>query len=118
MSASGEGPAPFSLDVDDRDPVSVMTVRGELDLVTAPEVETAVTERLKAGRHVVLDLRELDFLDSSGIRALVEGRAIAEEQGSPARFSVVRPDRQSVVWNVLEVSGLDAALEFLDAPPA
>ena len=112
-----ETPEPFTLDVVDQDGVVVLRPRGELDLVTAPEVEAAIHDGLDAGRHVVLDLGALAFLDSSGIRALVEARAAAAERGEPARFSVVRPSGESPVWRVLEVSGVHEALDVLQAPP-
>ena len=112
-----DSPEPFALDVREQGDTVVLCPRGELDLVTAPEVDAAILDGLRAGRHVVLDLSQLAFLDSSGIRALVEARAVAEEQGPPARFSVVRPAGDSAVWRVLEVSGVDTALDVLGAPP-
>lgn len=109
-----EGPEPFDLHVDDRDGEVVLRPCGELDLASAPEVESVVLHALRDGRRVVLDLRELEFLDSSGVRAIVRARTAAQEHGPPARFSVVRPDAESSVWRVIEVSGLDAVLDVVD----
>jgi anti-anti-sigma factor len=47
-----------------------LAVRGELDLATAPEFEAAVGAHLQAGRPVLVDLAELVFLDSTGVRSL------------------------------------------------
>ncbi|MGZ8634898.1 MAG: STAS domain-containing protein, partial [Solirubrobacteraceae bacterium] len=61
-------PTGFSISISDRDGCAVVVIRGELDLATAPELEGALTERLDAGEDVVVDLRELAFLDSTGLR--------------------------------------------------
>ena len=58
-------PTGFSISITDRDGRAVVVVRGELDLATAPELEEALIERLDAGQDVVLDLRELEFMDST-----------------------------------------------------
>jgi anti-sigma B factor antagonist len=54
------------------DGVTVMTVSGELDLSTAPTLGEHLTDRGAAGdRLVVLDLRQVTFMDSSALGALV-----------------------------------------------
>ena len=63
---------PFRVDVHpERDSVRVVPV-GELDTATADELQTKLCELREAGfDRVVLDLRELEFLDSTGLRLLV-----------------------------------------------
>jgi anti-anti-sigma factor len=59
-------------------------VSGELDLAGAPELESAIREALLSAQLVMLDLRDLDFIDSAGVhvvvdeslRALVDGRRL------------------------------------------
>ena len=84
-------PTGFSISISDRDGRAVVVIRGELDLATAPDLEAALTERLDAGQDVVVDLRELAFLDSTGLRVLVASHIRAE--GGDASFLIVRPDR-------------------------
>lgn len=105
-------PEPFSVQVDDQDGRLVVRPVGELDLATVPELEGVVLPPLEAGRTVVLDLRGLEFLDSSGVRTILEAQALAVD--GDGRFSVVRPHEGSPVWRVLEVSGVDRALEIED----
>jgi anti-sigma B factor antagonist len=88
--------------------------RGELDLSTAPELEPRLLEALRAGRHVVLDLRDLQFMDSSGVRILIEGHAATA--GGTARLSVVRPDLETPVGQVIDVSGIAPVLEIVTDP--
>jgi anti-sigma B factor antagonist len=85
---------------------------GELDLATAPALERLVLGRLEQGRPVVLDLRGLEFMDSSGVRVLVAANARAESDGGPLR--IVRPAAGSPVERIIVVSGIDRALPFVD----
>src|SRR3954466_1116720 len=107
-------PDEFSIAESDREGRALLTLRGELDLATAPELEGLVNERLDAGKDVVVDLRGLEFMDSSGIRVLVAAHARAARTGT--RLFIVRPARGSAVAKIVEVAGLDGELNLLDDP--
>jgi anti-anti-sigma factor len=107
-------PEDFSISAEDRDRRAHLTLRGELDLSTAPELEQLVNERLDGGQEVVVDLRALEFMDSSGIRVLVAAHARAGRNGT--RLFVVRPGPGTAVAKIVEVSGLDGELNILDDP--
>jgi len=88
---------------------------GELDIASAPELERAIAEETAApGARLVLDLRELTFMDSSGLRTLAQTNA----QASKGEFelSIIRGQRQ--IERVLEISGLATLLPLIDAPPS
>jgi anti-sigma B factor antagonist len=105
----------FELDVDTGDDRITFTPRGELDLATAPELEEQVLAAVRGGgRLVVLDLRELTFMDSTGVRTIVAAHQVGQETGHDLR--VVRPARDSAVARVIEISGIDAALGLVDEP--
>jgi anti-sigma B factor antagonist len=105
----------FELVVATDDGRVTFTPRGELDLATAPELEDRVLEALRdGGRQVVVDLRELSFMDSTGVRTIVAAHQTAEESGCELR--VVRPARDSPVSRVIEISGIDEALGLVDEP--
>ncbi|NKY59172.1 STAS domain-containing protein [Nocardia flavorosea] len=58
--------------VADHDDVTVLTVTGEVDLATAPALETAIDAALDAGTdHLVIDLAAVSFLASAGMAVLV-----------------------------------------------
>ena len=107
-------PEEFSISTDDRDGRVFVTLRGELDIATAPELEQIVNERLDDGREVVVDLRGLEFMDSSGIRVLVAAHARAGRTGT--RLVVVRAADGSAVAKIVEVSGLESELHLVDDP--
>jgi anti-sigma B factor antagonist len=54
---------------------------GELDLAAAPQLERTLGQPQLQARLVVLDLRELAFIDSSGVHAIVNATTRAREQG-------------------------------------
>lgn len=105
----------FELGVDTGDKRVTFTPRGELDLATAPELETQVLAAVRGGdRAVVLDLRELTFMDSTGVRTIIAAHQVAAETGHDLR--VVRPPRESAVSRVIEISGIDEALGLVNEP--
>jgi len=87
---------------------------GELDIATNPALEQAIAEATsEPGAKLVLDLRELTFMDSTGLRTLAQtnARAAADD----FTLAIVRGPRQ--IERVLEISGLGALLPLVDAPP-
>jgi len=102
----------FSLETSEAGDTLLVRPQGELDLATTPELERLVLGRLEQGRAVVLDLRGLEFMDSSGVRVLVAANARAESEGGSLR--IVRPEPGSPVERILVVSGIDRALPFVD----
>jgi anti-sigma B factor antagonist len=109
-------PEEFSISAEEHGGAVHLTLRGELDLATAPELEQLVNERIDAGDEVVVDLRPLEFMDSSGIRVLVASHTRAGRVGT--KLVVVRPPAGSAVAKIVEVSGLDGELNLVDDPPA
>jgi len=86
---------------------------GELDIATTPELERALTDATADSvETIVLDLRELSFMDSTGLRALAQANSRADERG--VALSIIRGPRQ--IERVLEISGLGAILPLVDAP--
>jgi anti-sigma B factor antagonist len=106
MTAATVPPA-FHCDViPERDRVRVAPV-GELDLLTAPQLERTVRELLASGfDHVVLDLAELRFLDSTGLHLILSLRASADAAGHRLELRPGPPP----VQRVFELTGtLDRA---------
>jgi len=90
-------------------------LRGELDVSTAPKVEHALRQLEENGASViVIDLRGLTFLDSSGLRLILEadGRARREDR----RLLVVPGPPE--VQRVFRVTLTDARIEFIEDPLA
>ncbi|MDA0162153.1 STAS domain-containing protein [Solirubrobacter ginsenosidimutans] len=87
----------------------VVAPAGEIDLATVDDLQAAVDAAAGESEQVVLDLREVTFIDSAGLRLVLQSsRAIAG-------FGVVRGSRE--VQRVFDLVGLDDRLTMLDRPP-
>ena len=112
LSAIAPPPPEFAVAVD-ASAGGVRTVRpsGELDIGTAPKLERALLENREAGDRVVLDLADLEFIDSTGLRVIVQAAAAAQQGRWELRLRHGRP----AVRRVFEISGVLGALPFEDA---
>jgi anti-sigma B factor antagonist len=99
---------------------ATLVVSGELDLASTPEFAAAVERALESqARVLVIDLSALEFIDSTGVRALVKGYERAIDHGK--QCSVVNGGPQ--VSRILEMTGVDRQMGILpsanvDPPPA
>lgn len=83
---------------------------GSIDLMTRQSVVDAGLEILRAGDALTLDLGQVDFMDSTGIGALVELSSAATSTGS----GLLITERSERVTRILEATGLDTAWEQPD----
>lgn len=83
----------------------VVMVRGEVDLAAIPQFSSVVDEALAASSHVVFDMRDVRFLDSSGLRVIITAVLRVREGGS-----VTIRNATPTVANVLELSGVDTVV--------
>jgi anti-sigma B factor antagonist len=99
----------------DRPDGVLIELSGELDLATAPKLEDEMKRAEQDDpRMIVLDLRPLAFMDSSGLRALLAADSRARDAGR--RLVLVRGDER--VQRVLKITRLDERLEIVDDLPA
>ncbi|APU16706.1 MULTISPECIES: STAS domain-containing protein [Actinoalloteichus] len=89
-------------------PSTRLSVAGEVDLSTAPELEQELGTAITAtdAEEVTVDVAEVSFMDSAGLRVLVGGLRQAEEHG--VRLTVVNP--QSQLRKIIEITGLAEVL--------
>jgi anti-sigma B factor antagonist len=87
----------------------VVSVDGELDLHTAPELEQAFDTILaRGGRSVVVDLVGLEFMDSAALAGML--RALPRFRSRGGRFLLVTEDRR--ILRTLEITGLDRTFDI------
>jgi anti-sigma B factor antagonist len=92
--------------------VAMVAVSGDLDLSTAPELERSLAGVQTDGRAVVLDLRRVSFMDSSGLRVILAADARARSAGS----RLVLVEGPPGVQRVFKLTLLDRRLEFVADP--
>ncbi len=95
----------FEVDVREEARGTVVTVSGELDVASSQILEQEL-EKLQAAATVIVDLRGLTFIDSTGLGVLVRSHQLAKERSR--RFGLVRGDGQ--VNRLLTLTGLDGEL--------
>lgn len=86
-----------------------LEIAGELDLASAGQLEAAI-EALRSSdtRAVTIDLSEVSFMDSTGLRALLVGHRLCEESGYDFRLIPGPP----AVQRLFELAGLLNTLPF------
>jgi anti-anti-sigma factor len=107
---SFEATARLKAGVESVDGTSSVVLDGELDLATVPVAEQAINDVDKGVETLVLDLRRLSFLDSSGLRFILA----TEEASGSRRVVIIRGPAQ--VDRVFELTGTGARLEIVDDP--
>jgi anti-sigma B factor antagonist len=95
-----------------RDDVAVVQPRGELDLATVETLRGTLD--VGSAARLVLDLRALSFIDSTGLRLLVELHQRA--QGDGFELTLIAPP--DPIDRPIRLCGLDAALPFAAAVDA
>lgn len=84
--------------------------RGELDLVSAPQLRQTLHEAVTNERLIAVDLRGLTFMDSTGIHAILEADSGARRRG--ARLVLIRGSAQ--IGRLFELVGITDRLEIVD----
>jgi anti-sigma B factor antagonist len=88
---------------------------GEIDLATVDNIRRKIDECAAAGcERLVLDLRGVTFMDSTGLHLVLETHAAAREEG----WELLVVEGPDSVQRVFEVTGLRDRLPFVDAPPS
>jgi anti-sigma B factor antagonist len=88
-------------------------VSGELDLASSAALDEELTKVAQSGvAQVIIDLRELEFMDSTGLSTLVKAHQRAEEAGQD--LGLVRGPQQ--VQRLLSLTGVEERLTFADTP--
>jgi anti-anti-sigma factor len=104
----------FAFDTALRGAMAIVTLRGELDRCASAQLEPALERLLDDPRldAIALDLRGLDFLDSSGLRTIVLARNRLSDEDR--RLVLVRGPQ--TVQRVFEITRMTERLEFVDGP--
>ncbi len=93
----------LGLDVSEHGDITVLAVRGEVDVYTAPRLREKLVELVSQGKHnIAVDLEAVDFLDSTGLGVLVGGlKRLRSHDGD---LSLVCTQHR--ILKVFEITGL------------
>jgi anti-sigma B factor antagonist len=103
----------FRVEVASKGDAAVISVSGELDLASSPALEQEL-ERVANAKTplVIVDLRELEFMDSTGLSVLVKAQQRAAQNDQ--RFGLVNGSPQ--VQRLLSLTGVADRLVLAEAP--
>jgi anti-anti-sigma factor len=88
--------------------VRTISVCGELDLSTAPDLQGPLDEALAEDGSLLLDLSECEFIDSTGIALIVRAWQHLDTGGNGRALVLCNPNEQ--VRRVLEITGLELSI--------
>jgi anti-anti-sigma factor len=95
----------------DGTPIIILTPTGRLDITTAWQFRLKLQECIaKLSRHVVVNLGQVNFIDSSGLTSLVAGMRDADKVRGSFRICNVHPEARLV----FEVTMMDSVFEIFD----
>lgn len=103
--------APFRVDVSREGDTARLRLVGELDMVTTPLVRAQIAALRAAGTRVlVLDLSDVEFIDSTGLHCILDCEAESRENG----FSVAVIPGPPAVRRIFELTNTDTLLRFVE----
>lgn len=103
-------PELFATEVTKEDGEVVVSVRGEIDIVTAPVLWASLADVLPDTTRVVIDLRGTEFIDSTGLGVLVRALKRLRHHGGDLVLRAPRPNARKV----LSVTCLDRVMTIVD----
>ena len=99
------------MDTEERSGELVVRLSGDLDLAALTAVDIALAQAQADGnRSVQVDLRGLEFIDSTGIRLLLMAQERAEEKGG--QFCIIRGSER--IQRIFALTDLDQRLRFCE----
>lgn len=110
---SDRPPEPFRCEIESfRGKVHVIP-HGEIDLASVPVLEAKLRELRETGfDHLVVDLRAVTFMDSTGLRLIIGWDDASRSEGLDFELIPGEP----VVQRLFEITGMTGRLRFIDAP--
>jgi anti-sigma B factor antagonist len=114
-------PAPFEVESEELEGgIRAFTVRGELDMSTAPQLEERLADALSGQTSaILLDLCECEFIDSTGIALIVRTwQKLDREAGGEGEGRVVLCSHNHQVRRLLEITGVESSISMYEGREA
>lgn len=99
----------FGIEVASDEAIAIVTVHGEVDLATSDRLAEELRRVRSSGVEVIVDLERVEFMDCTGLRALLPPGALRGAR--PARFAVTPGPRQ--VRKLFELTGANRLVRIV-----
>ena len=87
---------------------TVVSISGSVDALTAQEVTSYLSSKIAGGQHhLVLDLGQVDYMSSAGLRAILSALKESRQEGGDLRLAAAQPG----VEKILKLSGFTNILK-------
>ena len=91
-----------------QDQVAVVTIEGSIDALTSGEVSAYLAGQISRGYlHMILDLSQVEYMSSAGLRAIMEGLKASRQAGGDLRLATPQPG----VEKVLRMAGFPSIMK-------
>jgi anti-sigma B factor antagonist len=108
-----EAPEPLAITLRRENDRAVVVMEGELDMANAPLLQGRIeSDEIAGAKTIVLDLQQLTFLDSTGLRVILAARELCWRRGQ--EFAVTPGSQQ--VQRLLSVTGVGEHLRTIAEP--
>ena len=105
----------IDLHVDEQSGWHVVSVAGEIDITTAPQLRDQLAELIEAGHdRIVVDLNQVGFLDSTALGVMVGAHKRLRDRGHGLALACTQPS----ILRVLDVTGLSSVFAMHDTVDA
>lgn len=100
----------MALEITEKDGATIVALTGDVDLQTSPAVRQGLLECQEKHDKVVVDMSQVNYIDSSGVASLVEAFQVSRKKGtffalahvSPAAMRVLSLARLDKVFSIFE----------------
>ena len=97
----------MNIEIKKNENVTIIEIEGRLDTTTAPKLESVINECSGSAKNLILDLLNLEYISSAGLRVLLSAQKKMQKIGSMKVKNV-----SEVVMDVFEMTGFADILEI------
>ncbi len=102
----------LDITVDKTDDLCVISLEGEVDVYTAPQLKQSLVDSIDSGCvNILVDMQQVGFIDSSGLGVLVGGLRRAKEQSGAIRLVCSRDN----ILKIFRITGLDKVFPIFES---
>ncbi len=85
-----------------------LSIEGQVDTITSAQLQQSILVAFQKSKNVILDLEQVPYMSSTGLRALLLGQKTATSKGGTMKVLHVQP----AVMQVFQMSGFDSILSI------
>ena len=92
----------FSMQHERQGKATVLTLTGKVDSQTAPALDAELSKLISSDKRVVISLKEVTFLSSAGVRAIIQALKTAKKARGEVKLAEV-PDHTAAILNTVGI---------------